>query len=134
MNDQLPIATQTLKTSAGDDLIVITRRDYEALLQRLADAEEDLEDIEAASLARAEIEADRLPPFPPEVNAGLMRGDRRLAAIRKWRDMSVEQLAVKSGVSAVDIAAFEAGEREQSVEQAHALAATLDVHVGWLEP
>jgi transcriptional regulator with XRE-family HTH domain len=63
-----------------------------------------------------------------------MRGDRRLAAIRKWRDVSVEQLAVKSGVSTADIAAFEAGEREQSVAQAHALATTLDVHVGWLEP
>ncbi len=134
MDEQHRIETQTLKTPAGDELVVISRRDYEALLVRLADAEEELEDIAAASEARAEAAATRLPPFPPEVNAALFRGDRRLAAIRKWRGFAVADLAAKAGVGAGDIEAFERGEREQTVDQARLLAVALDVHPGWLEP
>jgi DNA-binding XRE family transcriptional regulator len=125
---------QVVKTPAGEEFVFLPKKDFDALVEALEEAREDLEDIAAYDAARAEIDAAQLPPFPPEVNAGLMRGDRRLAAIRKWRDVSVAQLAAKSGVSDTDIAAFEAGEREQTVGQANALAAALDVHPGWLEP
>jgi DNA-binding XRE family transcriptional regulator len=127
-------AVQVVKTPAGEEFVFLPKKDFDALVEALEEAREDLEDIASFDAARAEIEATRLPPFPPEVNAGIFRGDRRLAAIRKWRGMSEGELAAKSGVSAADIAAFEAGAREQTVDQAHALATALDVHPGWLEP
>lgn len=125
---------QVIKTPAGEEFVFLPKTDFDALVAALEDAREDLEDIAALDAARAENEAAQLPPFPPEVNAALFRGDRRLAAIRKWRALSVDDLAVRSNVSVADITAFEVGDREQSVDQARRLATVLDVHPGWLEP
>jgi Helix-turn-helix len=127
-------AVQVVKSPAGEEFVFLPKKDFDALVLALEDAREDLEDIAAYDAAMAENAASGAPNFPPEVSALMLRGDRRLAAIRKWRSHSVGELAAKSGVTTADIAAFEAGQREQNVEQAQLLANALNVHPGWLEP
>jgi DNA-binding XRE family transcriptional regulator len=127
-------AVQVVKSPAGEEFVFLPKKDFDALVAALEEAREDLEDIAAFDAAMAENAASDTPNFPPEVSALLLRGDRRLMAIRKWRAVSLDQLAVLSGVSSDNIAAFEAGKLEQTLEQAQALAAALNVHPGWLEP
>ena len=127
-------AVQVVRTPAGEEFVFLAKRDFDAIVEALENAREDLEDIAAYDRAKAGIEAEKLPPYPVEVNAALLSGDRRLPAIRKWRSLSIDSLAAQSGVSEADIIAFEAGERIQTAEQAKCLATALNVHVGWLEP
>ncbi len=138
MNSIRPVlddtAVQVVRTPAGEEFVFLPKRDFDALIGALEEAREDIEDIAAFDAARAEIEAERVPPFPPEVSAALFRGDRRLAAIRKWRGLSVAQLAGASTVAETDIEAFERGERVQSIDEVCQLAGALDVHPGWLKP
>jgi hypothetical protein len=127
-------AVQVVKSPAGEEFVFLPKKDFDALVLALEDAREDLEDIAAYDAAMAEMAANPVPHFPPELSALMLRGNRRLAAIRKWRAVSVGELAAKSGVSTADIAAFESGAGEQTIEQAQFLAAALDVHTAWLEP
>jgi hypothetical protein len=127
-------AVQVVKSPAGEEFVFLPKKDFDALVLAFEDAREDLEDIAILDQRLAEMATNPVPHFPPEVSALMLRGDRRLAAIRKWRSVGVGALAAKSGVSAADIATFETGEREQTVEQAQSLAAALDVHPAWLEP
>lgn len=132
--DDPQTSPQIIKTPAGDDLVVLPRQDYDALLEALAEAQEELADIATLDRRLAEIAREAVPPFPPEVNRLIYERHRRPAAIRLWRRLSVEEVAARSGLSSADIAAFEAGDRMHTSEEARQLAAALDVHIAWLEP
>lgn len=123
---------QIIKTAAGEELVVLSRADYDALLSSLADAEEELADIAVLDQRKAERARADVPDFPADLSGLLLSGNRRIAAIRHWRGFSVEQLAVKSGLSVQAIAELEAGVRTQSDDEAAMLAQALDVSTGWV--
>jgi Helix-turn-helix len=125
---------QIVRTPSGDEFVFLPRHEYDALLDELAEAREDLADVLAYDAAKAKLSASDVPPFPAEVNHLLLQRHRRLAAIRLWRGLSVADLALKSGLGEADIAAMESGDHMQTLDEAKKLAAALDVHVGWLEP
>jgi hypothetical protein len=54
-------AVQVVKTPAGEEFVFLPKKDFDALVEALDEAREDLEDIAAFDAARAEIEATRLP-------------------------------------------------------------------------
>ncbi len=125
---------QFIKTPSGEELAILPRHDYEALIDALAEAQEELADIAVLDVRLAEIATNPVPPFPPEVNRLIGQRYRRIAALRIWRGLSVEELAAKSGLNAVDIEALEAGERMQTNDEADRLAAALQVLQGWVRP
>lgn len=71
------MGVQFLKTDTGDELVVLSRRDYDALLARAGD--EDAEDRMTLILA-AEARAEQ--PLPEPVSAAILRGDSILKALR----------------------------------------------------
>ena len=129
-----PETVQVVRAPSGEEFVFIPKKDFDALVDALENAREDLEDIAAYDRAKAEIETEKIPPFPPEVNLALLRGERRLSAIRKWRSVSADDLAAVSGVSPADLVAIEAGDKDATIEQAKRIAKALNVHCGWLVP
>jgi len=123
-----------LTTPLGEELVVLAKRDYEALIAALADAEEELADIEALDQARAEIANNPDALLPADVSAQILAGRNRLGAIRHWRQIGIPDLATKSGLQASEIEDFEARRATWGLKEARSLAHALNVPEGWLEP
>jgi hypothetical protein len=124
---------QIIKTASGEELVVLTRHDYDVLLAALADAEEELADIAVLDERRAELASDGPSALlPVDVSAHLLQGLGRIAAIRRWRQMSKEQLAVLSGLDLADLEQVEARTRPTSSAEASRLAEALSVPIGWI--
>ena len=118
---------QTIKTEAGEELVVMSRRDYDALLARAGD--EDAEDRMTLLLA-AEARAEQ--PLPPEVSAAILAGCSMLKALRKWRGLTQVELASAAGVTQSFLSEMEAGTKSGSAETLQRLSETLDVPATWL--
>lgn len=100
---------QIIRTAGGEELVVLSRAEYESLVEALAEAEEELADIAVLDRRKAELAASSTPHLPAEVSALLLKGHRRLAALSIWRGLEVGALAAKAGLSAARIADLEAG-------------------------
>jgi hypothetical protein len=68
---------QTIRTENGDELVVLSRRDYDVLLARAGD--EDAEDRMTLIIA-AEARSER--PLPETVSSAILGGDSILKALR----------------------------------------------------
>jgi ribosome-binding protein aMBF1 (putative translation factor) len=126
------IQFQTLKTSAGEELIVMSRAEFDRLCALAAEAEEDLADNVAYDAAKAEFEAGGSIAFPPDLSALLLKHKSRLAAARKWRGLSQADLAAKVEIRQGFLSDLETGRRKGSVATIERLAATLDVPYDWI--
>lgn len=93
---------QYITVPDGEDLAVLTRRDYEALLARAGDAA-----AEDAMTARILIETAADVAIPESVWTEIERGTKPLRAVRKWRGLTQVQLAEAVGVSQGYIAGLE---------------------------
>jgi DNA-binding Xre family transcriptional regulator len=121
------MATQTLKTESGEELVVLSRREYDSLLARLGD--EDAEDRMTLILAA---EARTQAPLPEPVSAAILAGDSVLKALRVWRGMTQVQLADAAGIGQGYLSELEARAKTGSPETLTKLARCLDVQKGWL--
>jgi DNA-binding XRE family transcriptional regulator len=129
---QLP-TPQILRTPSGEEMVVLPRQEYEALLDALAELQEDAADLSAYDAAKAHLATSGVPPFPMDLNA-LLRRRKRVAAIREWRGLTVAELSARAGLSPERIMEMEAGTPMQTLEEAAILAAAFNVHIGWVEP
>ncbi|WP_192499256.1 helix-turn-helix domain-containing protein [Skermanella pratensis] len=104
------------------ETLTISRAEYDALTERVA----DLEDILAAMNARGG------QPMPLEWAGRIINGESAVRVWREFRGLSLRALAAKSGVSAGYLSEIEAGKKPGSVEAYKALAEALDTSVDWL--
>lgn len=123
---------QTFTTPSGDELVVLTKGDYDRLVE-LAREDEDDEDAELIAIANARMseEADR-EHLPAEVSRLLLGGMGLLKALRQWRDVGQVKLAYDIGTSQGFISDLESGRRAMTTEVRSRLAAALDVPENWL--
>ena len=70
--------------------------------------------------------------LPKEVSAMLLRGDRLMKAIRKWRGMTQTDLATKTGLTQGYVSDLESGRRAGTRETLVLIAKHLDVDPDWL--
>ena len=124
-------APQIIRTPSGEELVVLPRADYEALLERADRAAEDADDIAVYDARKAELAAG-VVVLPPEVSAAILRGESRLKAIRNWRGETQLQLNAKTGIGQGYLSDLETGRRAGSPETVAKLAEALDVPVEWL--
>jgi DNA-binding XRE family transcriptional regulator len=112
----------------GEDLVVIARSDYEALLARAGDeASEDaltarIVDTTDAKIARGEDVA-----LPAAVWDAIESGEHPIRAIRKFRGLTQINVAERAGLRQGYIADIEAGKKTGSATSLKAIAAALGV-------
>ncbi len=124
-------APQIIRTPGGEELVVLPRAEYEALLERAEHADEDADDIAVYDARKADLAAGGVV-LPPEVGAAILRGDSRLKAIRHWRDLTQLHLAAKADIGQGHLSDLESGRRTGTPETIAKLAQALDVPVAWL--
>lgn len=133
---------QTIRSPSGEELVVLPRADYDALVAR-ADADtaadeaaEDAADVALFDEAMAEMAADREagrdPVLPKLVTNAMLQGATRLGAWRKHRCIGQQALAKTAGISQSYLSQLESGARAGSPETLAALAEALDVPVDHL--
>ncbi len=74
---------QIVKTPSGEKLVVLSRHEYDAMVQALADAEEELADIATLDQRLTELAVDPDAKLPSDVSAMILDGHVRLRAVRK---------------------------------------------------
>jgi mRNA-degrading endonuclease RelE of RelBE toxin-antitoxin system len=124
-------APQIIRTRSGEELVVLPRADYEALLDRADGEAEDADDVAIYDARRSELAAGGAV-LPPDVSAAILRGDSRLKAIRLWRDETQLQVTAKTGIGQGYLSDLESGRRTGTPETLAKLAQALDVPVEWL--
>ena len=121
------MGVQTLRTDSGEELVVMPRRDYDALLARLGD--DDAEDRMTLLIA-AEARGDK--PLPAAVSAAILSGDSVLRALRNWRAMTQAELAKGTGLTQGYLSEIEARAKTGAPETLAKIAQVLKVPPGWL--
>jgi hypothetical protein len=124
-------APQIIRTPSGEELVVLPRAEYEALLERADHEAEDADDVAIYDARKAELAAGGVV-LPPEVSAAVLRGESRLKAIRSWRGETQLHLNSKTNISQGYLSDLESGRRAGTPETLAKLAHALDVPVEWL--
>jgi len=124
-------APQIIRTPAGEELVVLPRAEYEALLARADPDAEDADDVAVYDAGKAGLAAGGVV-LPPEVSAAILRGESRLKAIRNWRGETQLRLNFKTNIGQGYLSDLESGRRTGSHETIAKLAKALDVPVEWL--
>ncbi len=124
-------APQIIRTPAGEELVVLPRAEYEALLERADQGAEDADDVAIYDARKAELAAGGVV-LPPEVSAAILRGETRLKAIRNWRNETQLHLSFKTDISQGYLSDLESGRRTGTSETITKLAQALNVPVEWL--
>jgi DNA-binding XRE family transcriptional regulator len=122
------MGVQIIRTESGEELVVLPRREYVALLARAGDeAAEDemtgiLVDETKAAIARGEEVA-----LPEAVWQAIEAGESPVKVLRKHRGLTQAELAAVAGVSQGYVAELEAGRKTGAPETLKALARALGV-------
>ncbi len=124
-------APQIIRTPGGEELVVLPRAEYEALLERAERDGEDADDIAIYDARKAELVAGGVV-LPPEVSASLLNGKSRLKAVRAWRGETQLHLSFKTGIGQGYLSDLENGRRAGTPETIAKLAKALEVPVDWL--
>jgi ribosome-binding protein aMBF1 (putative translation factor) len=120
--------TAFVVTPGGEELVLVPKADYEALLQGFDEAVEDAADVAIYDARRAE----NSPALPAEVSMAMLRGDSLLRALRKWKGLSQVDLARAVGTSQGLISDLEHGRRATTRDSRDRIAKALDVPTEWL--
>jgi hypothetical protein len=123
---------QIIHSPSGEELVVLPRAAYEALVAAAGEIDEDAADVAMYDSRKAELAGDVNPNLPPEVSAMLLRGHTRLRALRKWRGVPQFRLAASAGIAQGYLSDLEHNRRSGSADTTAALAQALDVPADWL--
>jgi hypothetical protein len=122
---------QIIVAPNGEELVILPRADYEALVEAAADLDEDEADLAVYDLRKAEGAADA-PRLPAQVSAAMLRGDSLLGALRKHLGLKQREVAARLGIGQGYLSDLEARRRKGSPETLAKLAEVYGVPVAWL--
>ena len=107
----------------NDETVTLTRKEYNALIERNMELENKL----------AAIDADDGVRVPHEVALAIINGGRPIRAYREYRGLTLQELSNRTGLAISYISEIERGRKSGSVSAlariATALGTTLDVLV-----
>ncbi|MDR6431271.1 helix-turn-helix transcriptional regulator [Brucella pseudogrignonensis] len=117
---------QIITTPQGEEMAVLPKADYDKLIE----AFEDREDVEASRKFRAKLSAGEEELIPAEYVNRMIDGENKIKVWRDFRGMSAKALADAAGISAPYLSQIESGAREGSLDAmkkiAEALKLTID--------
>ena len=123
---------QIIRTASGEELVVLPRADYEALLAAAEDADDDADDVAIYDARKVPLASDAFAALPEAVTTLLLRGNSRLRAIRLWRKLPQTELAEKTGIAQGYLSDLESGRRSGGADVIRTLAECLDVPAEWI--
>src|SRR3954451_10346166 len=97
------------KTPKGE-VAILPRKEYEALVTKASEADEDAGTARLVARARKEIAAGT-PLLPKDVMDRLVKGENAVRVLREWRDITQTYLSVKTHLSQSHISDIESGRR-----------------------
>ena len=123
---------QIIKAPNGDELVVLTRAEYDALVAAAEPYDEDADDAAIFDQRMAELKAGIDARLPPEVTSAMLRGDSLLKALRNWKDITQMELSFRTNLSQNYISDLESGKRKGTKETLSLIAEKLKVDKNWL--
>lgn len=124
---------QIIRTETGEELVVLTRREYDALVAATDD--EEVEDRAAAQLADAylaEEEAGRGAAIPHWFVKLVVQYGSPVAAARAHHGSTLAGLADATGIPQDTLVRFERAEADPDDEQRHRIASHTGIEPNWL--
>lgn len=121
---------QIIKTPSGEELVIVPRAEYEALVRAADEAAEDAADVAVYDARKND--PDGATRLPAELSMSILQGDNRVKAMRKWRGLTQAQLAEATGLGQGYLSDLEKGRRALSAKAAEKLAHAFDSPVSWL--
>ncbi len=124
------MTVQIIKTPGGEELVVLSKADYDELVRAWEELQEDRADAAAYDAAVADpLGSERLPA---EVSQNRLKGMGILKALRLWRHKGQVELARQIGTSQGFVSDLENRRRKLTPDIADKLAAALEVPRHWL--
>ena len=114
-----------LKTARGE-VAILPRKEYEALVAKAAEADEDKGTARLVKLARDAIVVGA-PLLPKHVVDRLADGDNPVRVLREWRDETQQYISFKTGLSQGYISDVETGRRNGTAAALRLIADALKV-------
>jgi ribosome-binding protein aMBF1 (putative translation factor) len=113
------------KTPKGE-IAILPRKDYEALVAKAAEADEDAGTARLVARARKDI-ASGTPLLPKDVADRLANGENPVRVLREWRGHTQMNLAFKTNISQGHISDIESGRRTGTSSTLRRIANVLNV-------
>jgi DNA-binding XRE family transcriptional regulator len=111
----------------GAEMVLLTRAEFDALMELVEDAEEDAE-LSAIYVQRmADLKAGYDVILPVEVSARCRKGESLLRAVRNWRGMTQAEVAEKTGFTQGYLSDLESGKREGTAQTLRMIAKALEI-------
>ena len=120
------------KTPRGE-VAILPRKDYEALIAKASEADEDAGTVRLVARARHEI-GDGDPLLPKDVLDRLANGEHPVRVLREWRDITQMYLSFKTNLSQSHISDIENGRRTGTAAALRLIANVLKVPLDLLVP
>lgn len=119
----------TIIHTNGDDLVILNRRDYEALLARAGSPPPSgkANDIARYDAIKAALVRGDEVLLPENIWQKIEAGDNPVKILRQYRALTQADLAQASGLSQGYIAEIESGKKDGATQTLKAIAAALGV-------
>ncbi len=119
---------QIIEKDGKPEWAVIPYSEYQKIYEALEDAE-DARDIEKHLSA---IEEGTEITVPGEITFAILEGTSPIRAWREYKQIKMNELAKKVGISAAYLSQIENGKRNPTIDTLKAIAAELDIEVEML--
>jgi DNA-binding XRE family transcriptional regulator len=124
---------QTIKTPAGDDLVVLPKADYDRLVAAAREKLEDAADTRAAARILARLESGEEETVPFEVVKRL-RTENRIKVLREHRQMTQRELAEAARMNPLYLSQIECGRATGGIKSLSRVAEALGVSLDMIAP
>lgn len=115
----------TFKTPNGEDMVVLARADYEALVE----AAEMLDDVAAYDRFKEKLARGEEELVPAEYVNRMSEGEHPIRVWRDFRGLSAKELAAVAGISATYLSEIESRKKEGSISALKKIARVLRVDI-----
>ncbi|MCL6706933.1 helix-turn-helix transcriptional regulator [Pseudomonas sp. R2.Fl] len=127
-------AATSFTTPNGEEMVVLSRKDYELLMQ-LVERLEDIEDSLAVKTFEERLARGEEELIPAEFVYRMMDGESPVRVWRDFRGLSAKDLAATAGISATYLSEIESKKKDGSISAlkkiARALKVDIDDLVAW---
>lgn len=113
----------SFRTPNGEEMIVLSRHDYDALVEKA----ELAEDMAAVTEYRRKLAAGEEEAIPEEFANRLIDGEKPIRVYRELRGLTGKELAERTGISSAFLSEIETGKKDGGIATLRKIAQELNV-------